>query len=89
MDKPGGPLTMLLSSRKYRCWVVAALIGIPILYVATLPLVPWCFAKGIIPPGSRREMLVRGYCFPANLVFSNCPEPIQEWVGWYSGILAD
>src|SRR5262249_25893692 len=59
-------------------WIVALLIGLPVLYVASFGPACWLFGRGILPC----ELTIDAYRPLIHLSFSQAP--ISGWLRWYA-----
>ena len=79
-----------MTDRKTRLWpwIVALLIGLPLLY--ELSLGPWLWLAGHQDfPLSLRLWIIRitpTYAAPSNFLYNHAPESVQRVMAWYIGL---
>lgn len=89
MDKTHGPLTLLLTSRKVRCWTVAVITLLPVLYVLSFGPACWWFST---PPEDPLDIGYMAFQYhtasrlywPIGWMAKNGPGPVRAVVLWYA-----
>lgn len=77
------------NSHRFWPWIVAVLVGVPVLYLASLPPLNWCYHRGMMPEGTFRYTMLEGYAVPLRWIYDNGPQPIPDWMRRYARIFVD
>lgn len=85
MNKPRGPLTLLMTSRSFRRWTAVTTL-LPVLYVASVGPICWWFAKepsfwmGCTPIP---KVAPRAY-WPIGWLAENAGRRVHDSIYWYA-----
>lgn len=73
--------------RPFWPWIIAVLIGGPLLYLASLPLLMWAWRNDCIPRGSVRESVAARYCYPVLYLTDLGSPDVRRGIEWYLTLL--
>lgn len=67
-------------------WIVATVVAVPVLYVASIPPAVWAINRDPRPVGTGRYWVYNAYLWPADLCYEASPAPVRGWMNWYGSV---
>lgn len=68
-------------------WIAAVVIGVPVLYALSIPLIRRVigplYRHGWMTADSYAIAILQAYCGPAASVHRTAPPACQQWIEWY------
>lgn len=76
-------------SPRPRPWhmIAAFVIGVPIVYVLSIPPLVWCGVDEWIEDGTARGSIAVIYLRPVEFALDRSPSAVGQWFDWYARIL--
>lgn len=76
----------------WRFWIFATLLGLPLSYVLSLPIVNWGVDFALRQEWFRfngiNHKAALAYLWPATVIYDSSPPVIAHWMTWWFGLLA-